>query len=441
MKWRIPFLVLSLVLLGLIIIWVIKEIRPEWKRYQEAEYAEQRQLLEQELERWLDPKWGDPKVAKKVQERINALEKPRLEVKQVLLKGTGLWKEGESGEKADRCITCHVNEDKLSKLHPSINEYFPLDIYGCTVCHGGQGESLKLKKAHKDMHPSRKEMLERIVTADAVMDLWKRLAKLTPEEGKEASDFKYYGITGEKAVYVGSTVCMRCHKGLTTWHINRWKDNKFVTFEKVKNAPDYIEGDENYKKGCYTCHTTGYDEKTGKYSEEGVTCEACHGPGQLYVYFMSMGKVAEAQRLSKLGFTYEICGNCHMARNHEARAQFMAQHNLEEKPEPAPGEAPLLSMAEVEKSATPTKGSINSSGQEENTHISPIAVQGGPSSEEAEVLYYTSCQVESLLGQRGPSPEETAGTEIKSSRPLNPKIKPYKGTLNLQAQVSTSKGG
>ncbi|HHT9118608.1 MAG TPA: hypothetical protein ACFYD1_08240, partial [Candidatus Hypogeohydataceae bacterium YC38] len=138
---------------------------------------------------------------------------------------------------------------------------------------------------------------------------------------------------------------------------------------------------------------------------------------------------------------YEVCGNCHMARNHEARAHFMAQHNFEEKPEPAPGEAPLLSMAEVEKSDTPTKGSANSLGGEENTHASPIEVQRGPSPEEAEVLSYTSCQVESLLGQRGPSPEETAGTEIKSSHPLNPKIKPYKGTLNLQAQVSTSKGG
>jgi hypothetical protein len=39
---------------------------------------------------------------------------------------------------------------------------------------------------------------------------------------------------------------------------------------------------------------------------------------------MSSGKVAEAQRLSKLAFSYDVCGRCHMARNHEVRVQHMA---------------------------------------------------------------------------------------------------------------------
>lgn len=118
---------------------------------------------------------------------------------------------------------------------------------------------------------------------------------------------------------------------MTTWHIDRWKNNKFITLEKVKKAPDFIKGDEDYRRQCYKCHTTGYDEKTGTYVEEGVTCEACHGPGQFYVYFMSTGKVAEAQRLSKLAFSYDVCGRCHMARNHEARSPYLAQ--LESAPE------------------------------------------------------------------------------------------------------------
>ncbi len=331
MKWKITFLALSLTLFGLLIAWAIKETRPEWKRYQQAEYAQCIEGLKAELELWADPKWGDPEKAKALRERIEGLQRPKVEVKQVLLKGVGLWKDGKNGKKVDRCMTCHVDEDKLLGLHPSIAENFPFELYGCTVCHGGQGESLKLKKAHHGMFSDRKEMLARIATADALLELWKNLAELTPEEGSAASDFKYYGVTGEKAVYVGSAACLRCHKGLTTWHIDRWKNNKFATMEKVKKAPDFIKGDENYKKQCYKCHTTGYDEKTGKYVEEGVTCEACHGPGQFYVYFMSSGKVAEAQRLSKLAFSYDVCGRCHMARNHEARVQFMAQLEAQEK--------------------------------------------------------------------------------------------------------------
>ncbi len=325
MAWRIPFVVLSVILVGLLFLWVIREIYPEWKGYQKTAYAPQVEGLELELERWSDPKWGDPVTAENVRQSIAALKRPRLGVKQILLKGSGLWKDGENGQKVDRCMTCHVDEDKLVELHPKTFDYFPYDIYGCTVCHGGRGESLRLEKAHQDMYTDRKDMMDRIATADAVLELWKELAELAPQEGQEASDYKYYSITGEKAVYVGSITCLRCHKGLTTWHIDRWKDNKFVTMERVKKARDFIEGDEEYRKKCYECHTTGYDEETGKYLEEGVTCEACHGPGQLYVYFMSQGKVEEAQRLSKLGFSYDVCGKCHMARHHEMRAQFLAK--------------------------------------------------------------------------------------------------------------------
>ncbi|HHT9120618.1 MAG TPA: multiheme c-type cytochrome [Candidatus Hypogeohydataceae bacterium YC41] len=334
MRWKISFLALSVVLLGFLIVWGIMEMKPEWKRYQTAEYAQSIESLKHELERWSDPKWGDPKTAQSIEKRIESLKKPRLEVKQILLKGSGLWKDNRNGQRVDRCITCHVDEDKLTKLHPNIAENFPSGIYGCTVCHGGEGESLKLKKAHHGLFRDRKEMLARIKTADALLQLWKGLAELTPEEGARASDFKYYGVTGEKAVYVGSAACLRCHKGLTPFHVDRWKNNKFITMEKVKKALDFINGDEKYRRECYKCHTTGYDEKTGKYVEEGVTCEACHGPGQFYIYFMSSGKVAEASRLSKLGFSYDVCGHCHMARNHEIRGPYMAMLESDEKGQP-----------------------------------------------------------------------------------------------------------
>ena len=325
MLWRIPFVVLSVVLLGLLVLWVAREVYPEWMGYQKAAYAEQVDNLEHELERWSDPKWGDPVMAEKLEQRIAALKNPSMGVKQLLLKGGGRWKDGENGEKVDRCMTCHVDADKLEEQHPKTFDYLPYDIYGCTVCHGGQGESLRLEGAHEHLYADRKAMMGRIDTADAVLELWKELAELSPKEGEEASDYKYYSITGEKAVYVGSTACVRCHKGLTTWHIDRWKDNKFVTMERVKKAKDFIQGDEEYRKKCYECHTTGYDEETGEYVEEGVTCEACHGPGQLYVYFMSQGKVDEAGRLSKLGFSYEVCSKCHMARHHELRAEPLAK--------------------------------------------------------------------------------------------------------------------
>ena len=69
---------------------------------------------------------------------------------------------------------------------------------------------------------------------------------------------------------MGSRKCLKCHTGLTSPHVERWLRIKFKTFELVKKAPDYIAGNEGYRKTCLKCHTTGYDETTGKYSEGGL---------------------------------------------------------------------------------------------------------------------------------------------------------------------------
>ncbi|MEK7789342.1 MAG: multiheme c-type cytochrome, partial [Planctomycetota bacterium] len=137
-----------------------------------------------------------------------------------------------------------------------------------------------------------------------------------------------YSITGDKAIYVGSQKCLKCHTGLTSPHVERWQRIKFKTFERVKEAPDFIAGNEGYRKTCLKCHTTGYDETTGKYSEEGVTCEACHGAGEVFAYFMDIGKAPEGQKIAKVGTfgtPYNICGPCHHTRNHEMRLKFFQE--------------------------------------------------------------------------------------------------------------------
>ncbi|MCR4321135.1 MAG: cytochrome c family protein, partial [Candidatus Brocadiaceae bacterium] len=144
----------------------------------------------------------------------------------------------------------------------------------------------------------------------------------------EMGDFKKYSITGDKAIYVGSRKCLKCHTGLTSPHVERWLRIKFKTFELVKKAPDYIAGNAEYRKTCLKCHTTGYDETTGKYSEEGVTCEACHGAGEVFSYFMDIGKALEGQKIAKVGTfgtPYNICGPCHHTRNHEMRLRFFQE--------------------------------------------------------------------------------------------------------------------
>lgn len=348
-KWLIPFLIFSCGLVAVSLLWVFRETwGVEWKGYQKQEYAQMKADMEAKLKILEDPQWGDPKKAALARNSLEYLKKPRYQVKQIILKGEGSWKKGTSGVRVDRCMTCHINEDKLIKQHPYTAEVFAFDIYGCTVCHEGNGRALKKVSAHEHILKKKADMYNRLVHPEDAVKFWKNLAGLDIRDGVDASDFRYFNVTGEPQIYVGSTTCIKCHKKLTAYHVDFWAGSKFKTFEKVKNAKDFMEGDENYRKQCYKCHTTGYNEKTGEYNEENVTCEACHGPGEVYSQFMSTGKLAEAATLTRDTFSFKVCGNCHVPRNHEMRLpRLLATEERELS-------SPLLEDVGATRRVTPT---------------------------------------------------------------------------------------
>lgn len=324
---RLIFFILSGLFFISSSLWLKEEFDPKWEKYQKEYYEVQLVKAEKEYEAAASVK--EKEVLSK---KLASLRRPVYEVKQVLLKGDYSWSKQQNGDKVDRCMTCHIDEEALKHSHPMVKD-FPFDIYGCSVCHGGIGRALNEEMAHEGMYYHKRQMIQRMTTADPLFKFWDELAILTPEETDpnlriDMGDFKKYFITGEKAIYVGSQKCLKCHTGLTSPHVERWKRIKFKTFEHVKEAPDYIVGSEEYRKKCLKCHTTGYDETTGKYSEEGVTCEGCHGAGEVFSYFMDIGKAMEGQKLAKLGTfgtPYNICGPCHHSRNHEMRLKFFQE--------------------------------------------------------------------------------------------------------------------
>lgn len=287
---------ISILLLGVSGVWFYKEFNPEWKQHQRAEIQ------------------GN-----------EALKGKRLEIKQILLKGEGLWSNQESGQRVDRCMTCHIDEEKLVKSHPK-DLPIPYDIYGCTVCHGGNGRALESKPAHKHMYADKDAMEEGRYSADEFIKMWKRLRVLNPEEEIRLRRESFFGPTGQYQLYVGNDECVECHIVKHKDHVNRWSNTKFKTFERIKKEPDYQSGDEDYKKQCYKCHTTGYREDKGIYAAEGVGCEACHGPGEVYAYLMAgvrdESDIQEGQKLVKASFDFSICGNCHIPKRHEMRKEY-----------------------------------------------------------------------------------------------------------------------
>lgn len=135
--------------------------------------------------------------------------------------------------------------------------------------------------------------------------------------------------------YMGVTRCQSCHGVPPSVVFGRWAESaharayKTLGSDKAKTLAAALGvGEPKKAQECLVCHTTGYGERSGRYSsgftlEEGVSCEACHGPGQKYSRFEVMSKVAMlrqrkpeqgAQYAAEFGLLYqgrEGCASCH----------------------------------------------------------------------------------------------------------------------------------
>jgi len=121
--------------------------------------------------------------------------------------------------------------------------------------------------------------------------------------------------------YIGTTKCKMCHNSEKKGKIyDKWAATKHATAyatltnEESKKIAKEMKIEDPQKEGkCLKCHVTGYGEATGdKYSmEEGVTCEACHGPGEHYWSMKVMKDKKLALEKGLVEPTEELCVACH----------------------------------------------------------------------------------------------------------------------------------
>jgi hypothetical protein len=121
--------------------------------------------------------------------------------------------------------------------------------------------------------------------------------------------------------YIGNTKCKMCHNSPKKGAIHDiWAKTKHATAyatlaseESKKIAKEKGIKDAQQDAKCLICHVSGYGQpNSDKYSvEEGVGCEACHGPGEKYwpIKVMSDKKVAMENGLVEP--TEELCVSCH----------------------------------------------------------------------------------------------------------------------------------
>jgi len=93
--------------------------------------------------------------------------------------------------------------------------------------------------------------------------------------------------------YVGNSKCKMCHNTPKMGAIyDSWAKTKHASAyatlaneESKKIAKEKGIKDAQADAKCLKCHVTGYGQPAGeKYTvEEGVNCEACHGPAEVYI--------------------------------------------------------------------------------------------------------------------------------------------------------------
>lgn len=74
----------------------------------------------------------------------------------------------------------------------------------------------------------------------------------------------------------------------------------------------------DWGKNCAGCHTTGYNVERARWEDEGVECEACHGPGSEHLEVADdVGRRPDADELLELRASInnatdpQVCGQCH----------------------------------------------------------------------------------------------------------------------------------
>jgi hypothetical protein len=130
----------------------------------------------------------------------------------------------------------------------------------------------------------------------------------------------------EDRIYIGAAKCARmCHKSAKQGgQLPKWEKSRHAAAYKTLATPAALEtarkagvtGDPRKSDKCLRCHVTafGVDAKLLQptYSvEEGVGCEACHGPGKDYSKLSVMKNREQSLAAGLVEPEETVCVKCH----------------------------------------------------------------------------------------------------------------------------------
>lgn len=144
-------------------------------------------------------------------------------------------------------------------------------------------------------------------------------------------------LTQKNPVYVGVKVCTTCHEGKGMGHqFSRWLTSRHARAYAVLAKPEAkeiarlsgIPQEPQESTMCLGCHATGahveeWEKDETFFTEDGVQCEKCHGPGSEYMDAAVMTDRRAAERAGLNMPTMQDCMGCH-----QVKGSHVAVHRL-----------------------------------------------------------------------------------------------------------------
>jgi YVTN family beta-propeller protein len=180
--------------------------------------------------------------------------------------------------------------------------------------------------------------------------------------------------SGKEPIYIGSQACGQCHDGPTMGHqFSKWRLSGHAKAYAALSLPEAkeitklsgITEEPHRAKMCLGCHATASEEEDWRHGEQfhlqdGLQCEACHGPGSEYATQEIMRDKNRALANGLRLLRNDDCMICHRVKgSHEAvlkREPFKLEDALRRIAHPIPKNKPLLEKApEFPKTASAHK--------------------------------------------------------------------------------------
>ena len=235
----------------------------EWRQYQKRGIELTIEKLKRE-----GASTDDENLRKKIEARIVNLQAKPLEPIEI--------KPFNGKYPTEYCLSCHFGIEDVSESHPN-------EVFGCVICHGGNGADLSVKGAHRGLRGGRNPSQLSVAAQSC--------GGPKTEAGKCHSDRDHPLLNrvdtvprSLMATNAGIIGILRFQWGLdqigqATHAIKKVSDGK-TTLEEIPPEllpnGDYSLVDSHFRKFCAACHLWGAraEEKMGRL--EG--CAACHTP-------------------------------------------------------------------------------------------------------------------------------------------------------------------